>query len=73
MKELPEQRKSLSYQNNETLFKGSLTFYMCKCTERSSGTVSSLPHVVAFGGFVDLRKEEKIIPSHLILIIVVFE
>lgn len=36
-----------------------LTFYMCKSTEWPSGTVSSLPHVIAFGRFVDLKKRQQ--------------
>lgn len=36
-----------------------LTSYMCKSTKWSSGTVSILPHVIAFGGFVDLGAQTK--------------
>lgn len=34
-----------------------LTSYMCKSTKWSSWTVSILPNVIAFGGFVDLGGE----------------
>lgn len=36
-----------------------LTSYMCKSTKWSSWTVSVLPNVVAFGGFVDLGGQTK--------------
>lgn len=36
-----------------------LTSYMCERTKWSPGTVSVLPHVVAFGGFVDLGGQNK--------------
>lgn len=36
-----------------------LTSYMCKSTKWSSWTVSILPNVVAFGGFVDLGGQTK--------------
>lgn len=35
------------------------TFYMCKGTEGSSGTAARLLHIIAFGGFVDLRMGKK--------------
>lgn len=36
------------------------TFYMCKGTEGSSGTAARLLHIIALGGFVDLRMGKKI-------------
>ena len=35
------------------------TFYMCKGTEGSSGTAARLLHIIALGGFVDLRMGKK--------------
>lgn len=35
------------------------TFYVCKGTEGSSGTAARLLHIIAFGGFVDLRMGKK--------------
>lgn len=33
---------------------------MCKGTEGSSGTAARLLHIIAFGGFVDLKMKNKI-------------
>lgn len=35
------------------------TFYVCKGTEGSSGTAARLLHIIALGGFVDLRLRKK--------------
>lgn len=42
-----------------TAEKERLTSYMCERTKWTSGTVSVLPHVVAFGRFVDLGGQDK--------------